>query len=74
MKTAVSIPDDVFEQAERMAHDLNISRSELYARALRALVHHDQSVTDRLNRVHDAVAPDPAVEAASRRLLLDAEW
>lgn len=34
MKTAVSIPDDVFERAERTAKRLKKSRSELYADAL----------------------------------------
>lgn len=38
MKTAVSIPDDVFEEAERLAMDLQTSRSQLYSRALRELV------------------------------------
>ena len=36
MKTAVSIPDDVFEQADRLAGELRVSRSELYATALRS--------------------------------------
>jgi metal-responsive CopG/Arc/MetJ family transcriptional regulator len=35
MKTAVSIPDPVFDAAERLAHRLGITRSELYQRALR---------------------------------------
>ena len=34
MKTAVSIPDHVFDAAERLAEKLGISRSELYQRAL----------------------------------------
>jgi hypothetical protein len=38
MKTAVSIPDDVFEEAERLAAELRTSRSRLYSRALRELV------------------------------------
>lgn len=38
MKTAVSIPDDVFKQAERYAKKLGVSRSELYARAVRLLL------------------------------------
>ena len=38
MKTAVSIPDDVFEDAERLASRLRTSRSQLYARALAEFV------------------------------------
>ncbi|MEQ9238858.1 MAG: hypothetical protein RIG66_32775 [Coleofasciculus sp. E2-BRE-01] len=36
MKTAVSIPDPIFEAAEAMSKRLGLSRSELYARALQA--------------------------------------
>ena len=35
MKTAVSVPNEVFERAERLAKRLEVSRSELYSRALR---------------------------------------
>ena len=35
MKTAVSIPDDVFERAERLAKRARHSRSEVFSRALR---------------------------------------
>ncbi len=38
MKAAVSIPDDVFNEAEDFARRPNVSRSELYATALRALL------------------------------------
>ena len=38
MKTAVSIPDDVFEEAERLATELKTSRSQLYSRALQEFV------------------------------------
>lgn len=35
VKTAVSVPDDVFEQAEVRARRLGLNRSQLYTRALR---------------------------------------
>ena len=35
MKTAVSVPDEVFQRAERLAKRMKVSRSELYSRALR---------------------------------------
>jgi len=38
MKTAISLPDDVFEEAERLASRLKVSRSELYAQALQDFV------------------------------------
>jgi metal-responsive CopG/Arc/MetJ family transcriptional regulator len=53
MKTAVSIPDDVFEQAERLARKSRKSRSEIFSAALREYVarHDPDEVTDALNRV-----------------------
>jgi hypothetical protein len=57
MKTAISIPDPVFQSAEQLAARLGVSRSELYCRALRDLLaRHDQAtVTEQL----DAVYGDP---------------
>lgn len=54
MKTAISLPDELFEQAEAEAQKLGVSRSELYARALSAFVlsRHGDAVTERLNRVY----------------------
>lgn len=74
VKTAVSIPDDVFARAEMLAKELHISRSELYARALRKLVDDDDRITEQLNRVYGAVRPDPAVTAAARRVIRSTEW
>ena len=45
MKTAISVPDDVFQQVNHTAEKLGISRSELFTRAARAYLedqaHHD---------------------------------
>ena len=58
MKTAISIPDTLFEAAERMAHRLAISRSELYARAMAEYLeqHRYQNVTKALNKVYEELA------------------
>jgi hypothetical protein len=54
MKTAVSIPDHIFRAAEQLAARWGISRSQLYAKALDAMVgkHKDQVVTARLNEIY----------------------
>lgn len=54
MKTAISIPDRVFRSAEELAARLGVSRSELYSKALAALVekHRDDLITSRLNEVY----------------------
>ncbi len=78
MKTAISIPNDVFTEAERLTRRLQKSRSQLYTDAVREyLARHDpDTVTDALNRVSETVdsRADPIVSAAGRRLLKRVEW
>lgn len=54
MKTAISIPDELFDSAEGTARRLGVSRSELYARALREYLaeHGTEGITERLNEVY----------------------
>ncbi len=55
MKTAISIPDDVFDAAEEMARRLGMSRSQLYATAVREYLdaHRSRGVTARLDRLYE---------------------
>ena len=54
MKTAISIPDPVFDEAENLAEELGMSRSALYSDAVRDYVkaHSPARVTEALNRVY----------------------
>ena len=78
MKAAVSIPNDVFEEGERLASRLGTSRSQLYARALADFVvqHDDEKVTVAMNRVVDevGVGMDAFSRRAARRTLRHVEW
>jgi metal-responsive CopG/Arc/MetJ family transcriptional regulator len=78
MKTAVSIPDDVFEEAERLAMELQTSRSQLYSRALQEFVarHAPDRMTEAMNRVIDEVGSEieEFSQRASRRVLERVEW
>ena len=78
MKTAVSVPDRVFKDAEHLAKRLKLSRSELYAKALAEFVsrHSPDEVTDSFNRVCAEVdaRPDPLFQRAARRMLERSEW
>jgi metal-responsive CopG/Arc/MetJ family transcriptional regulator len=78
MKTAISVPDDVFEQAERAAKHLKLSRSELYSRALSEYLarHTDNEVTAAINAaISQAGQPsDLVVSGQSRRRVLESEW
>ena len=78
MKTAVSVPDDVFESAERLARRERRSRSEVYSAALREYVarHSPDEITDALNRVVADVGDttDPFVGLAAVRIIESIEW
>ena len=77
VKTAVSIPDPIFEAADRLARRRRISRSELYAEALAKLLDSDESVevTERLDHVHGAPPSElDAGLAALQALAIDEDW
>lgn len=78
MKTAVSIPDDVFEQADVLARRLNTSRSALYARALVEYIarHSPDQVTEQMNAAIAGIggADSGFATAAAREALQDTEW
>ena len=78
MKTAVSIPDDVFEGAEQLARRTKRSRSQLISDAVkeygarRAV----DDVTARMDRVCAELnnPKDEFVAQAARRVLARSEW
>lgn len=77
MKTAVSIPDPIFEAADRLARRRRISRSELYAEALARLLDADESsrVTERLDDLYrDRPSEIDAGLAAVQALAIDEDW
>jgi metal-responsive CopG/Arc/MetJ family transcriptional regulator len=79
MKTAVSLPNDVFDDAERHAKRAGKSRSQLYAEALAEYLtrHAPDEVTERMNAVLDELgdtASDSFVAHAARRRLAKVEW
>ena len=78
MKIAVSVPNEVFERAERLAKRLKVSRSELYSRALREYL--AQHSPDEVKQALDALCEeldtgaDDFVREASRRVLEASDW
>jgi metal-responsive CopG/Arc/MetJ family transcriptional regulator len=78
VKTAISLPDDLFAEAERLARELGVPRSRLFADALKEYIrrHRASSITSQLDAVY-AIEPselDPALAGAGLRMLRDAEW
>jgi metal-responsive CopG/Arc/MetJ family transcriptional regulator len=78
MKTAISIPDDVFEAAEKTAKREGISRSKLYTRAVRHYLRKQgrKSIKEQLNAIYaDQVAEiDPVLRHIQYSVLAREKW
>ncbi|MCP4655321.1 MAG: hypothetical protein GY856_07875 [bacterium] len=78
MRTAVSIPDQVFEEAEGLAERLHTTRSQLYAEAVAEYItrHDPEGITERLNRVYDSIPEqeDRFVTETARSVLEHVQW
>ena len=79
MKTAISIPDDVFSEAEQLARELKQSRSQLYSRAVREYVarHSSDKVTAALDAVYAGDNDESELEflrVITRQTFEDSEW
>ena len=78
MKTAISIPDEIFDAAEELAHRLGLSRSELYARSVADFVERQRrdDVTARLNGVYadGDECLDPILERLQLASLRREDW
>ena len=80
MKTAISIPDEIFEKAERTAKKLGVSRSELYAKAIRDFVerYRRENLTEKLNEIYftdESISElDPYLMALQTQSLKREDW
>lgn len=78
MKTAISLPDDLFVIADDFAKSMGMSRSELYAVAVREYIANNAKadLVERINAVCDETNTSLPNDTASvaRKKLLEAEW
>jgi len=78
MKTAVSIPDPLYEKADNLADRLHLSRSRLYAIALERFIrdHDESTVTDQMDRfIEEHGQPvDPVFLDGSLEDMKKVEW
>ncbi len=78
MKTAVSLPDDLFRLAERAARKLKMSRSQLYATAIAEFIdrRHARKITERLNEIYSEQPATlaPALHRAQTKSLAKEPW
>ena len=81
IKTAISIQESLFKQADAMAHELNISRSRLFVLAVEAFIqrHQSQKLLEGINAAYEG-EPDLAEEVRlhsmrrRQRRLVEGEW
>ena len=78
MKTALSIPDALFQAADELAAKEKVSRSQLYARAMEQYLatRKKENMREEMREAlrHIDQTPDPAWEEAQRLALLRSEW
>jgi antitoxin MazE6 len=78
MKTAISIPDKIFDTADLLARKLKISRSQLYAKAVEEFVieHARTGVRESLDQVYaaESSAMDPALARAQAVAITREDW
>ncbi|MBA1446707.1 MAG: hypothetical protein FE835_17750 [Gammaproteobacteria bacterium] len=77
MKTAISIPDPVFQAAEGLAQRLGISRSQLYSKAVSEFTksHKNQNFTEKLNSIYsDETEFDKELYVMQSRSIPKEEW
>ena len=78
MKTAVSIPDDVFQGVERLARRTKRSRSRLFSDALREYLarHSPEEVTEAMNKACDEIGEteDAFASVGAARILKRSKW
>ena len=78
MKTAISVPDDVFKLSEKLAKKLRVSRSAVFAMGVRRLDEDldKEAMIERINKVCEKVdtSVDPVVRDHASRKLREIEW
>lgn len=80
MKTAISIPDALFEAVEELAERLGVSRSQVFQRAVQRFVeeHRQAGVTEALDRVYGQGGSesrvDPVLDRLQQATLVREEW
>ncbi len=79
VKVAVSLPDELYSQADEAATRVGLNRSQFYARALAELIRNlgEDPVTSRLDELAEAsgaIEPGTAGPVAARRLIDAGTW
>jgi metal-responsive CopG/Arc/MetJ family transcriptional regulator len=78
MKTAISIPDEIYQSADQLAKRLGMSRSELYSKAVSIFInaHQNEAVTKALDQIYEKEKSgiDPVINVMQLKSLPKEEW
>lgn len=78
MKTTINIPNPLYEAAQKLAEQLNVSLSELYTLALSTYVssYQQEDITVALNQVYEEEpsALEPVILSLQRASIDGEEW
>lgn len=82
VKTAISVQKSIFDQVEALAHELNISRSQLFNKAAEEFVqrHNNQKLLEQINAVYDDLPEEEdqrlleQMRSKQRKILQEEQW
>ena len=78
MKTAISIPDEIYHSADQLAKRLSMSRSELYSKAVLNYInaHKNEAVTKALDQIYakEKSEIDPVINVMQLKSLPKEAW
>ena len=78
MKTAISIPDEIYHSADQLAKRFGMSRSELYSKAVSNYInaHKNEAVTQALDQIYakEKSEIDPVINVMQLRSLPKESW
>lgn len=78
MKTAISIPDEIFHTANHLAKRLGMSRSEFYSKAVSVYIdaHQNEGITKALDEIYEKETSkvDPVINLMQLKSLPNEQW
>ena len=78
MKTAISIPDEIYYTADHLAKRLGMSRSEFYSKAVSNFIaaHQNEAVTKSLDEIYEKESSsiDPFINMIQLRSISGEDW
>ena len=82
IKTAISLHESLFEQAEALAREMKVSRSRLFVIALENFIrdYQDRQLFEKINQAYEAAPPDKAERTRLRQIrrqhrrMVEGEW